>query len=103
VVVLGACAELWYLRAVRVVGVLAAVAPLTWIVWWAGRSDLDAVPGPLQFIAVNAYVLVAIAFVSVLWWVRGDVARTAADEPGVAVGRHARTWPDGREPAIHLP
>ena len=103
VVVVGACAGLAHIRAVLVVGVLAAVAPLSWVVWWGGRSWFATLPGPVAVVVGNAYVVVALAFVAVLWWVRRDVTASAPDGSAAGASGRSRPWPDEREPAVHLP
>jgi hypothetical protein len=102
VVVVGACAELSYLRTVRVVGVLAAGAALSWIVWWGGTSASGWLPGPVPFVVDNAYVLVALAFLAVLGWARPYVVPlepVAAEPP---TDRDSGPGPDERKGAVPL-
>ncbi len=102
VVVVGACAELSYLRAVRVVGVLAAGAALSWVVWWGGTAAAESLPAPVGFVVTNAYVLVALAFLAVLGWARRYVValEPVAVEP--PTDRDAGPWPDERTGAVPL-
>ena len=99
VVLLGACGQLWSLRRVRVLAALLVAAPLSWVVWWESLSRSGPTTGPVSFVLVNAYVLVGLAFVVVLWWVRQDVGTNDASRVELEMDGRPGRGPDQRDEA----